>query len=294
MNEIMTNKLRFRKFLPAFLLVTIIFLAFSSFYVPPAQAVFGSEDIFFEYGAESGVLHPPWDIAGGSGTGSQGDSYVQVDNTHVMTSDEAVKFYIEGGAKDDRGRRIILRKWETKREYFLSAWCYFPTDYPFGASGQGSIILATNAWFGPSGNRWKWLTTAKFYISSQQSVMTSYRLPFGQSSDESYVNSGEDITFNKWFQFQIHAKWETDTTGQYEWFFGDSTGEIYSRTVSNIKTDPEGYAGFTGDYAYAGGVPYPSASIIEYVSTSYPEIYHWVDDIVGATERIPETYRVNS
>ncbi|UCE28960.1 MAG: hypothetical protein JSV85_06795, partial [Candidatus Bathyarchaeota archaeon] len=64
--------------------------------------------IFFEYGAESGVLQPPWDYVGPLGSGSKTESYVRVDNLLARTGTRAVKIYQIPPPKSDAQRRVGL------------------------------------------------------------------------------------------------------------------------------------------------------------------------------------------
>jgi len=249
-----------------------------------------ADTIFFEYGAETGVLEPHWDIAGGSGSGSQGNSYIRVDNTHVRTGNQAVKFYSEPPPKDDMARRMVLRLWNTgHKEIYMSWWLYLDSIYSEDTSPWGTMIGAVNAWFGPPENMWYWLTSARFYLSQTRRIATSYRLPFwpeGVDTWEYYDTVRPPL--NEWLHFQIYVRWAVDNTGVYRWWYN---GNLV-REVTGIKTDPEGYGEWESDYGYVGGAPYPAISVLLYYDTDSPEKWYWVDDIVGATEKVPETYRV--
>ena len=60
--QVMRKSLLPTKLVVNIMLVAIGFLAFFSIDTPLTQATFGSSDILFENGAESGVLQPPFDV----------------------------------------------------------------------------------------------------------------------------------------------------------------------------------------------------------------------------------------
>ena len=243
-----------------------------------------ADAILFEYGAESGVLQPPWDIAGGSGSGSQGDSYVAVDNTHVRTGSQAVKFYQQPPPKDDKARRIVLRKWNSgHKEFYLSWWLYFDDTWLEDTTPDGAVLGAIHNWFGPLGDRWAYLTSANMRVWKSRKVGTGLRLPFGSSS---WTSSDYFAPLNQWFHLQIYVKWAKDNTGVVRFWYND----ILVREETGIKTDPEGYSQWQSDFDYKSGAPYPAFSIILYNSKGTPERWYWADDIVAATEKVPETY----
>jgi len=115
-----------------FLLVVSLFLVFN-FSVYPAQAVFGEEDIFFEYGAESGVLQPPitWVQTGG-------DGYIETATSPIKTGDRSIEFYMEPAGTDiSRRSRIWMYQdnFGTRyMEFYLSYWIYFPAEDPWTTS----------------------------------------------------------------------------------------------------------------------------------------------------------------
>ncbi len=142
-----------RRALILLLLFMVAMPLLSFFTVPPAQAVFGAEDIYFEYGAESGALQPPWDSAGAEGSGTKSGAGVVVDSTHVRTGTEAMKFYQGSPTKSDAQRRVCAGKLQTSNELYASWWTYFPSSYD---DAMEYLRTSENSWLGHGGLKLYW------------------------------------------------------------------------------------------------------------------------------------------
>ena len=262
-----------------------------------------TETIFFEYGAESGELQPPFDVAGPMGSGDKSGSYVQVDNAHVRTGAEAVEFYQIPSNKSDAQRRVELRYHNTRKEFYLSWWVYFPDNMEEDTPSWGTTLGGFQSFFGPQGiNKWLYWTGFRFGSSPSRTIIVSYRPPFknydggggnSQSWSTSY-NIGDYL--NQWVHFQMYVKWAIDYTGVYRaWINNDLVAEL-----TGIKNDPQSYDLWYNDpengeeCIYASGYPYPFIVNELYQSQNSPERWYWIDDIVGADEKVPDTYGVSN
>jgi len=265
-----------------------------------------ADNIFFEYGAEYGVLQPPWDIVGPMGSGDHSGSNVQVDDTYVRTSSQAVKFYQLPPPRSDAQRRVELRYIDTKKEYYISWWAYFPSGQGWedaDIDGWGTTLGGYQSFFGPSGDKWRWWTGARFgLMKSARKLLFSYS--WGKRGGVDDFDSGaeaEEQTWdtnyyigdylNQWVHFQIHVKWANSSQGIVTSWFNNNL--VANKT--GLNTDPSGYSRFTDDNCvWAHGQPYPFIVIEFYQSKNSPERWYWVDDIAGATEKVPDTYGVSN
>jgi len=302
MNKTMTNKLWVRKPLLALILVATVFLAFCGFHIPPAPAVFRSEDVFFEYGAEYGVLQPPWDIVGPMGSGDHSGSSVTIDTAHVRSGSKAIKFYQVPPTKDDAQRRVELHYYNTKKEFYVSWWAYFPSGWENADSDWGQTIGGWQSFFGPPEDRWKWWTGGRFGISkSSRTILFSYAWgkrggvkDYSASAEaiEEMWSSAYDMSdcINQWVHFQTYVKWAKTNTGVVTAWINNEL--IANKT--NLKTDPEGYSEWdSNNCAYQNGRPYPFIVIEQYGGCSSPERWYWVDDIIGSDKKVIASYGVD-
>ena len=80
-----------------------------------------ADEIFFEYGAETGVLQPPFDQIHTGGI-------IEVDDTYARTGTKSIYFYQKAPPKTDMERRCHLRLYgrtHEQTEGYLSWWVWF-------------------------------------------------------------------------------------------------------------------------------------------------------------------------
>ncbi|UCG36170.1 MAG: heparin lyase I family protein, partial [Candidatus Bathyarchaeota archaeon] len=94
---------------------------------------------------------------------------------------------------------------------------------------------------------------------------------------------------DQWVHLQIHVKWATDATGEVQAWFNNNL--VYSQT--DFISDPSGYSQWNS-YGNLWGynTPYPIVTIEHYGPQDAINQEFWVDDIVAATEKVPEDYHV--
>jgi len=250
-----------------FLLVASLLLVFN-LSAQPIQAVFGSEDIFFEYGAESGELQPPWDSV-------DGDGEMTVDDTHVRTGTKSVKFYQRDGSsgdpKDEQERRCHLRVHGTthgKTEAWVSYWIYIDSSLVADNDDWGPTWGGWQAWFGPPEMTYYWWTgmrmgsaggsasTRGFQVayswgkvptSQHQKIWEGSAQDFSQYIEEN-VEEVWDIRLSdakyrysnmagSWQHIQFYYKIATETDGVVQCWVNDTM--VCEKT--GISTDPRGY-----------------------------------------------------
>jgi hypothetical protein len=271
-----------------------------------ASAYDGEFGIFFEYGAESGVLQPPWDAVGPEGSGDKGGSYVQVDDTHVRTGSQCVKFYQVPPIKSDAQRRVELRYVSTLKEYYLSWWAYFPSGQGWESEdidGWGTTLGGYQAFFGPPGDKWRWWTGGRFGISkSDRTILFAHGWGKSASADDFDISAeaeeqewatGYHIRdyLDQWINFQVYVRWANNSQGIVRAWFNNNL--VAERT--GLNTDPSGYSRFTEeDCVWGYSQPYPFIVIEFYQSESSAERGYWVDDIIGATEKVPNNSGASS
>lgn len=288
-----------RKLLVGYLLflLALSFLGFLDF-MPPVLAVFGSEDIFFEYGAEAGYLQPPWDAVGASGSGSTSGAGAIVDNSHVRTGTQAVKLYQPALPKSDAQRRVSAYYHSySESEFYFSFWAYFPTGYDNVADSAswlniGGITLywGNNA---DSGGRWSKGLRSRFTVGKDGTGFFargtwSANDRTGDWVDFWYNGAKEYLTLNTWVHFQIYMK------------SGESDGVITAWIDNNVSlnrtsepTDPAYWGEPEVGDVWSHGNQYYSLGITQYGDqTTTPALEVWYDDMVGATEKVTESYGV--
>jgi hypothetical protein len=263
--------------------------------------------IFFQYGAETGALQPPWSLyAMTHGDPPFEPSKNELSSEKARTGNKSIYFYQVPPPKTGDQRHPGVRIYETqKKEYYLSWWAYFDdcwlTQDP---DGWGTTLGGWQLFFGPSdiapGGKWRWWTGGRFHIHG-----INRRLQFGYgwgkhadatdfSPDAEAIEQNWDSPYfvtdflNQWVQFQVYIKMTPDNMGIVRaWFNGKLIAE-----KTGIKTDPSGYSEW-GRYNCTWAVnQYPFIALELYQSTESFESWTWVDDVVAATEKVPESYRV--
>ncbi len=253
---------------------------------PPEQEL----GIIFEYGAESGVVQPPWDVAGAHGGASDGSGYAQTSTTHERTGTQSVKLYQPPPYKLEGDRRIVLREYigTHEKDIYWSWWAYFP-DIP--------VWNDADYWHTLGGIRWCINVggTADFSGIALQ----IHQYGFLQIFYSNYFDPNDDATvqltnwkvydhLNEWVHFQFHLKLTSDSSGVAQVWINNSL----EMDLSGLQTDPESFAAWgAGGYYYAGGSPFVGTYL--YSEKNSLEAYYYADDFVAAREKVPETYRVN-
>jgi hypothetical protein len=265
-----------------------------------------AEGIFFEYGAESGILQPPWDVVGAVGDQPKTGSYTVVDDTHARTGTNSMKLYQIPPTKSDAQRRISNRYYETgRKEFYVSWWAYFDNRWlTQDPDGWGTTLGGWQIFFGPSGEdpggKWRWWTGGRFHVTnSARDFIFGYG--WGKHADasdfsadaesiEQTWDTGYDIDdyLNQWVHFQLYIKMATDNTGVVRaWFNNNLVAE-----KTSIKTDPSGYPEFDANNCIWATTEYPMLLVELYQGTDSFESWIWVDDVVAASQKVPESYRV--
>lgn len=296
--------------------VSVLTLLFSCFAVQFPQAVsqasqtmtnYGSivvfdPDIFWEFGAESGMVKPPWDVAGPLGSGTKEVSSVEVDNTHVRTGVQAAKFYMPAPPRSDAQGRIDCREdmEEGNGEFYMSWWVYFDSSMEDSGGTGGSYascLGGIQSYFGPSSNKWQYWTEYRFYWDDQspRRLYLKYHVPFGGNLYGGYQIKLNSTYLNTWLHFQIYIKWSNTTNGIYRaWANKEGQTPILINERTGIKNDPRGYTQWTGDYAFArpNGRPFIVIQLYQGKTGYAGATWYWFDDLVVSTTQVSETYGV--
>ena len=267
-----------------------------------AQAVFDpATDIFFEYGAESGQLKPPWEVATPMGRGDRSGSYVRVDAKHARTGTKSMKFYQVPPVKSDAQRRVEARWYDSPKDVYISFWVYVDDHWlTKDTYGWGSLFGGAQGYFGPPSNPWKYMTSARWLIHPiTREILVSYQCYDIQGTFNVHWRAQDD-TFNthikltdylnQWIHLQTHFKCAKDYTGIVEHWFNDSLVKRWT----GVKTDPEGYPEWNSqNLAWARGTQGGPWVVSElYQDKDSFESWVWMDDIVGSTTYVPASYRV--
>ena len=278
-----------------------------------------TETILFEYGAESGNLQP-WDVAGFT-YGYDPNAYVTVvpdsplgHTVQVRTGTKSVELYQPAPPKSEFSIGFVYYDTEQTELYF-SRWIYLPNAEPWNLNESlkderysfGGLVSE----FGPADNKNK-------YFTGLNIARTSYTVPssnkfwielrWGKTSPEydDYLSPEEDFSefyttglkiadyVGVWIHIQMAYKWAKDYTGYARVWLnkeGEASTLIFERT--GLKTHPEGYSQWaTKAGYYASGFATPTLMFGLFKSIDQPEAWIFIDDIVLATEKVPESYRV--
>ena len=264
--------------------------------------------IFFEYGAESGVLEPPFDDAGPRGSGDKSGSYVRVVDSIVRSGSTSIEIYQKAPPKSDAQRRVGVFKYGESsypREAYLSWWVYFPNEPPWNSDdkdGWGTNIGGWKLCFGPPDNRWQWWTGGRFHVDkSSREVIFDYawhKYPVIGVRKDWIFHSGfyVDENLNQWIHFQIYYKITTDSDSVIRaWvnnkLFAEKTTWDSIYYAAAPEACPE-WNEYDCDWASGcrSGRPHMSAKLYDGKDSKEKRI--WVDDIVWATQKVLETYEV--
>jgi len=284
----------------------------SFFIVPPAQAVFGAEDIYFEYGAESGVLQPPWDSVSGSGI-------ITVDDTHARTGSYSVKMYQKAPPKTDQERRGHMREYGTshgRTEGYASYWVYMDSQVAEPNNDWGPTWGGWQTWFGPTWKTYYWWTGMRFGSAgspNNKGIQVSWgfgKIGEGVNFDEDAeaVEQAWDLRLvddkyyysnmiGSWHHFQLYYKIATGTSGIVRAWINNTL--VAEKT--GFATDPRAYDSWNNNPEDGTQCVFRSANSPNgapnlgpdlYQGTSSYENWAWYDDFVFADEKVSESYGV--
>jgi len=278
-----------------------------------------ADTIFFEYGAESGVLQPPFDLVGPHGSGDKSGSYTKVVSSPVRTGTKSVEIYQKRPPKSDAQRRVVIMKTQetgwNKREFYLSWWVYFPSDYAWDgpdANSFGTNLGGWQLWFGPPSNRHQWRTRAIFRLRSGSSRELQFQYSFWEfpdtnndgdfdEDDTSRFNNNTgvyiDENLNQWIHFQLYLKMTTGSDSVVRaWVDNNLVFEKTTWTSDITAAAPEAYSDWSGEncdwMSSFNPDGYPMFRFKIYDDEDSGEKKMNIDDIVWATEKVPESYRV--
>lgn len=259
-----------------------------------------AETIFFEYGAESGELQPPWDFVGASGSGSTVGAGAEVSSTHARTGTKSVRLFQPALPKSDAQRRVEASYHShSKTEFYFSFWAYFPTGYDTVADNAdwlniGGITLYWGDDDDDDGRRWSKGLRSRFTVDKDGTGL--YTRGTWTANDRTddwvdfwYEGDKEYLTLNTWHHFQIYIK------------VGESDGIVTTWIDNNVNlnrtsehTDPAYWGEPEAGDSWATN-EYYSLDLTQYGDrTTTPALEVWYDDIVAATEKVSVTYGVYS
>ena len=267
--------------------------------------------IFFEYGAESGDFSGWDDYYPYSRTKP---SITIVSTEQARSGMKSVKFSMVGGIKTDDQRRLGLFIHDDtgpfmKTGFYYSFWMYVPLNIedmiehdPNALFNIGGLKWYFNELQWQYGARWRlyWSTTyqkvrAKIRIvawdstggTSPSSTVYEGTTYYFYHGDTSNVIWSHDVNYGAWNHFQIYLKSVTDNMGVWQaWVNDDLLG-----TISGEATHPDAY--LTPDPPasfYTQNNKYPHPQLMYYVNLDAPAGYLYADDVVIATEKVPENY----
>jgi len=239
------------------------------------QATLGAEDIFFEYGAESGVLQPPFDWVG---IWSPLGTKIEFETTTIHGGQKSIKFTTDLSDAQAQGHTQTRAQlnWhgglsQSITEAYISYWAYLPDAYDL--SSQGWDIAFDFHWrvAGVA-----WYDLPKVYIKKSTSYPPFVLLGSPQVGG---VRSTTAIPRNQWVHFQMYYKLGV-SDGIYRVWQDDAL--IFNYTNVDTATTSGGVADSIHSIEWK---LYPS----QYDPDS---IVKYVDDFVVASEKVTETYKV--
>ena len=262
----------------------------------------GFGNTFFEYGAEYGVLEPPWDTyATGHDDPPFEPSKREVSSDKARTGSKSIYFYQPPPPKTGDQRHPGLRLYQTdSKDFYFSWWSYFDNRWlTEDTNGWGTTMGGWQVFFGPTGEKWRWWCGGRFFVSPTSRVVKfSYGVHVnGYESDWwSLKQYAEIITteyyitdyLNQWVHFQVYINFTTDNAGTVKAWFNNNL----VMDKSGFATDPQGHCAWNHYNCIWAVNEYPFLVIELYQSTDSFESCLWIDDVVAATEKVPESYRV--
>ena len=268
---------------------------------------FTKNTIFFEYGAESGSIVPPWDEAGAGGSGSTEGAGVVIDDTYVRTGDHSLELFQPAPPKSDAQRRIEIGLYGTshnQNEFYFSWWMYFPSGFEDVVQDNewGPVLGGTYLYWGNpnSDPQWQWSKGLRFrfivtpygaggftvfpYLSGHDSTGANPALSDYEVSGWSgrqYPSTGE------WHHFQIYFKQGDMNTGRIAAWIDNNL--CMDETTA---THPSYFGEKESSDIYSHYTDIPSLALESYCSQDTPAHEIWVDDVVASTQKVSENYGV--
>ena len=267
-----------------------------------------ADEIFFEYGAETGVLQDPWDLVGPNGSGDMSGAGAIIDTTYVRTGSKAIKIFQPVPPKSDAQRRVGLKLYGASHgldEFYFSFWVYLPTGFEsvvqdsspqWGPTVGGVIIYWGN--LNDPNSRWsKGLRFRHLFDYSNGDVITQINLNgFDLTGDNptlgNYEVSGlagrKVLSTGAWHHFQFYYRMGDMSTGiAKSWVDNDLVFDETTATDPAYFGEPE-----AGDLWGEGYSSHPTVLVESYCSQDTPAHEIWFDDIVISTEKVPESYGI--
>jgi len=276
-----------------------------------------AEKIFFESGAESGVLQPPWDWVGLMGNGDMTGSYARVDTEQSHSGTKSIKIYQVPPPKSDAQRRVyVSHQSHTELEFYWSYWAFYPTGYDTVVETANFLNTGglTLYWRNPSIG---WSTNKGLRLRFHPGVDANgfyERVSWSGIDDENPDTPAWSETFdpwgidggrpwfwdaakiyidlNEWHHYQVYIKVSNGTNidGQITVWIDDNL----SLNKTGIPTNPAywGYPASGESFNDGKTGPYYTCGIEQYGDYNTPQLSVWYDDMVAATEKVPESYVV--
>ena len=297
------------------LIILVLLLALELFilYAPHAhaQTVFDpATDVFFEYGAESGLLQPPFSPIGVSPGGtycarSSDPSGTWVTREKVRTGSYALKDYIHPPPQNNPCRRIHNQWWgNTHDEFYFSVWVYFPSSSTWdvlesGGMGDTWCNVGGNlrTYFGPPSNPWKYSTGMAWCVFRNTGMLRAqwnYQHGFHNQEDGlwDYPLYVQDI-LDQWVQLQIYYKFHPTNGAYHAWVTFENGTERDLGGATGKITDPRGYSDWGSDWEFRpieSGHVYLQDSL--YQDYGMKSVLKYTDDMVASTTKVPDWYGV--
>lgn len=303
----------------------VLTLLFSCFTVQFSQAVlqasqtmtnYGSiaplnpkNDIFWEYGAESGLLQPPFSPIGVSPGGtycahSSDPSGTWITTQKVRTGRYALKDYIHPPPHDNPCRRLHNQWWgNTHDEFYFSVWVYFPSSSTWDqldtsvSSPWVNVGGNVRTYFGPLDDEWRYSTGMAWVVNRKTNrIYVEWDFMQGYHNQRIELHgSGHYVHdfVDEWVQLQIYYKFHPTDGAFQAWLrYGGNEYDLGSRT--GMTTDPRGYSDWDEKAGYfapiSSGHVYLQDSLYE--EKGMKSVLKYMDDMVASTTKVPENYGV--
>ncbi|UCE29305.1 MAG: heparin lyase I family protein [Candidatus Bathyarchaeota archaeon] len=269
---------------------------------PPAEDF----DLFFEYGAETGIWQPPLSthtdinpqyypeylkirVVSSSPTPRSGTQSLRLDN-------ERYTYYLEHGSYMTGGHSEVHKSISlSTTEFYVSFWVYIPSSDIGYPSGSWAINIF-KMWERRDNNDNQYGGIGNLQISLAIDVRTPTQFITGGLRHQEFDSGGSLVVsetygawgsssttpftqFDQWVRFQMYVKRSTGSIGEVKWWVGDSL--LYE------------YTGKTS-YGDVSTLTYQGAHFNCYMGTTQTHDF-WVafDDIVIANSYVPLDYRVD-
>ena len=257
-----------------------------------AQEVFNpATDVFFEYGAESGILRPPFDHAGSMGSGDHSGSYAAVVGNVARSRARSVMLYQKPPPKSDAQRRVEMRKYDTKQEYYMSWWALFPDTFP---SGEWKAIASQTLRYGVPGDTWKYKNSWGFTLTGGPPRKIRIRVDNIYRSQHDEWDTGfvlNSTYLNTWIHFELYTKMGANFAGVHKaWING-----ILVKELTGVTNDPRSdLSRWDSEQCYFVYHDEFFMSIKLYNDRDEPECWYYFDDVVLSHTYVPSSYHVGS